>query len=85
MGTPPSRAILAALAEQALTVDRGAPEDLPHVVSSVSGRRVPSPDLPRGRWVWLTTARPPDAQVADAILRGAYDVIWAGAADAPPV
>lgn len=71
-----------ALSAAKFTIDREAPDDLPLVVSTESGRRVPIPGVPGGRWIWLSRQRPADAQVTDAVLRGAYDVIWAGEPDA---
>lgn len=81
-GPAPSAPVAEALKAARLTIEREAPADLPVVVASASGRRVPVPPAPPGRWIWLTAERPGEDRTTDAVLRGAYDVIWEGASNA---
>lgn len=80
-GPRPDPEVLRAFAEHALRIDREDREDIPLVVATATGR-IPAPDVPRGRWIWWCGRRLSDAQVTNAVLRGAYDAIWRGEAGA---
>jgi DNA-binding NtrC family response regulator len=56
-------------------IEREDPEDLPLVVATAAGARVPTPHAERGRWLWISATAVPQARAADAVLRGAYDVV----------
>jgi DNA-binding NtrC family response regulator len=75
-------AILAALRERKVAIVRGESADADaHVVATMSSGRVPA--VPgTTRWIWLCHGAASDARRTEAILRGAYDVIDARAADA---
>ena len=81
-GPPPGSRLAAALAAHGLAIDRDAPDGLPLVVSTASPGRVPHPRAERGRWLWLCARPVSPGRVTDAVLRGAYDVVWAGAPEA---
>lgn len=80
-GRPPTGIVSAALAERRIVVDREVPDGLPLVVATTSGRRVPAPSVARGKWIWLAGQQPGQRRVTDAVVRGAYDVIWQGDRD----
>lgn len=82
-GPPPAVPIKTALDAAGFRIDREAPEDLPRVIATTSGARIPAPAGARGRWIWLAGQAPSQALLLDAALRGAYDVIPAAAPDAP--
>lgn len=82
-GPPPAPPVRAALDAAGFRIDREAPDDLPLVIATVSGKRIPTPTDARARWIWLAGQAPPEALLLDAALRGAYDVIPVASSDAP--
>lgn len=81
-GSAPPAAFAAALASNGFVIDREDPRDVPLVVFTSSGRRIPAPGDACPRWMWLAGQKPTEQHVVDAVLRGAYDVIPVAAADA---
>lgn len=75
-------AIADALRRRSMRVVRGVSADASaHVVATASSGRVPA--APAGaRWIWVCRGEASDARRTEAILRGAYDVVDARAADA---
>src|SRR5262245_1679081 len=74
-GPGPSRAVAARLQAAGLHVDREDRDGLPLVVATASAAKVPTPAAERGRWLWLANAAVPAPRAADAVIRGAYDVV----------
>jgi DNA-binding NtrC family response regulator len=74
-GVRPSPAVSERLRTAGMHIEREDPEDLPLVVATAAGARVPTPHAERGRWLWISAAAVPQARAADAVLRGAYDVV----------
>ena len=83
-GAAPAATVIAAFQAARVVIERTDTSDLPLVIATQTGRRVPAPAIDRGRWLWWAANRPSDRQVTDAVLRGAYDVIWRDAPDAVP-
>src|SRR5689334_5175313 len=75
IGPSPSPSLAARLKSAGIRVDRQDVDDLPLVVSTATADRVPTPHLPRGRWIWLSAKPVAEARAYDAVLRGAYDVL----------
>jgi DNA-binding NtrC family response regulator len=48
------------------------------VVSTADARAVPEPHPDGLPWLWLSGAAVPTTASTEAVLRGAYDVVWAG-------
>jgi DNA-binding NtrC family response regulator len=74
-GTPVPPLIAKALANDGIELrGRGHAENVPLVICSRTGDRVPSPP-PGRRWIWASLAQIPEQLRVDAVLRGAYDAI----------
>src|SRR5262245_48821203 len=78
VGGRPAPAVAQRLQAAGIVIDRDDPEDLPLVVATGTAAKVPAPRVERGRWLWVSHAPVPAARAADAVLRGAYDVVAIG-------
>jgi DNA-binding NtrC family response regulator len=82
-GTPPSRALIRALNDSRLEIERGVSTNAvaPLVLSTSSSR---PPVAPRGvpRWIWVSTATITNTQAIEAVKRGAYAALSLAAVDA---
>src|SRR5262249_4502982 len=84
-GTAPPRALADRLSAAGFRVERATDGDPPLVVATATAAKVPAPRAERGRWIWVAADMIPARRAADAVLRGAYDVVSLrapGAADA---
>jgi DNA-binding NtrC family response regulator len=82
-GTPPSRALIRALNDSRLEIERGVSTNaVAPLVLSTSSSRPPVP--PRGvpRWIWVSTATITNTQAIEAVKRGAYAALSLAAVDA---
>jgi DNA-binding NtrC family response regulator len=82
-GTPPSRALIRALNDSRLEIERGVSTNaVAPLVLSTSSSRPPVP--PRGvpRWIWVSTATITNTQAIEAVKRGAYAALSLTAVDA---
>src|SRR5262245_43446905 len=78
VGKRPASGVAQRLSAAGIQIDREDPEGLPLVVATATGAKVPAPGAERGRWLWVSAAPVPAARAADAVLRGAYDVVALG-------
>src|SRR5262249_51695369 len=82
VGKRPASSVAQRLSAAGIQIDREDPEDLPLVVATATSAKIPAPGVERGRWLWISAAPVPAARAADAVLRGAYDVVALDSADA---
>jgi len=85
MGIAPPKIVADRLRAAGIHVEREFDEALPVVVMTATAAKVPSTRAERGRWLWISGTPAPAGRAADAVLRGAYDVVSldrAGALDA---
>jgi DNA-binding NtrC family response regulator len=75
LGRAPTEAALVRLGAAGFTRSRQPDGAGPAVVATAHARQVPQ--APAGPWVWFCTSEVPQSAVAQAIRRGAYDVLSA--------
>src|SRR5437762_1099509 len=84
-GVAPPKALVEKLRAAGVRLEREFDPELPLAIATAAGAKVPSTRAERGRWLWISGAPVPPRRAADAVLRGAYDVVSldrAGALDA---
>jgi transcriptional regulator with PAS, ATPase and Fis domain len=81
-GTPPPRALAERLTAAGFRIVRPDDGEEPIVVATAAAAKVPAPRVERGRWIWVAGSAVSPRLAADAILRGAYDVVAMTARDA---
>jgi DNA-binding NtrC family response regulator len=75
LGPGPARAVAERLRAAGIHVAREVSGTAPIVVATAAAAKVPSPHAERGRWIWVSARAVPPRRAADAVLRGAYDVV----------
>jgi len=81
-GRGPAAALMERLRAAGIALDRTENSDAPLVVWTPTAAKVPSARPGHPRWIWLSGAHVPPRRAAEAVLRGAYDVISLRADDA---
>jgi len=81
-GPGPSRALAERLRARDIHIDREDREGLPLIVATATAVKLPSIAAEPRRWLWVSGQPVPASRAADAVLRGAYDVIALTSRDA---
>src|SRR5689334_13535907 len=74
-GIAPPKGLAGKLRAGGIAVEREFDPDLPLAIATATSAKVPATRAERGRWLWISAAPVPAGRAAEAVLRGAYDVV----------